>query len=268
MAGRAIGGAVVWSPIGRGTQLRLEDRAEIFRVWRDGLGEAGLLIASVGAPALARRPFDLIEAARAMADEAAGLGADALLVMPPGAFRGRPDRDRLVLEYHEEVAAAGLPLLISYRREAAGGVAYGPEILTQLLARSEVLGVEISTIDGIAAFQQVAALVREQAPGKLVVSGEERFLGYSLISGADLAMVALGSAHPSIAIELIEAHVNADASRFLRLTKALDDLARPIFRAPMEGSVLRLLQSMVQLGVIPAEAANDPWGPRQGSLKT
>jgi 4-hydroxy-tetrahydrodipicolinate synthase len=261
MAGRAIGGVVVWSPIGRGSQLRLEDRSEIFRSWRHGLGEDGLLVASIGAPAWARRPDDLIEAARAMADQAAGLGADALLVMPPGAFRGRPDRDRLVLEYHAGVATSSLPMFLAYRREASGGVAYGPEILAQLLARSEILGVEIATIDGIATFQQVAALVREQAPGKLVVSGEERFLGYSLLCGAEVAMVGLGAAHPSTAIALIQAHVNKDASNFLKLTKELDDLARPIFRAPMEGSVLRLLQSMVQLGVIPPEAANDPWGP-------
>ena len=99
----------------------------------------------------------------------------------------------------------------------------------------------------------------------LVVSGEERFLGYSLISGADAAMVGLGAAHPSMAIELIEAHVHRDASRFLELTAALDDLARPIFRAPMEGSVLRLLRSMVQLGILPADAANDPWGPGRAS---
>jgi 4-hydroxy-tetrahydrodipicolinate synthase len=268
MAGLAIGGVVVWSPIGRGLQLRLEDRLEVLRSWREGIGESGLVMASIGAPAEARRPVDLIEAARSMADEASGLGADALLVMPPGPFRGRPDRDRLVLEYHGEVAGAGLPLLVSYRREAAGGVAYGPETLAQLLARSDVLGVEIATIDGIATFQQVAALVREQAPGKLVISGEERFLGYSLLCGADAAMVGLGAAYPSTAIELIEAHVHGDASRFLRLTKALDDLGRPIFRAPMEGSVLRLLRAMAEIGAIPPEAANDPWGPRQGSLKT
>ena len=195
--------------------------------------------------------------------EAAGLGADALMALPPGSFRGRPDRDRLVLDYHAAVAEAGLPLLVSYRREASGGVAYGPEILAQLLARPSVLGVEIATFDGIVAFQQVAALVREQAPGKLVASGEERFLGYSLMSGADLAIVGLGAAYPSEAIELIEAHFQGDPARFLQLSATLDALARPIYRPPMDGSTLRLLRALVEAGVLPSEAANEPSGLRR-----
>ena len=33
-------------------------------------------------------------------------------------------------------------------------------------------------------FQDIARLVKTRAPGKLVITGEDRFLGYSLMCGA------------------------------------------------------------------------------------
>ena len=83
------------------------------------------------------------------------LGADAILVHPPGAFRDRDDRDRLILEYHATIAEVGLPLILFYLYEAAGGISYSPELLTTLLRTAEVLGIKVrhgcflSFIDGV-----------------------------------------------------------------------------------------------------------------------
>ena len=52
-----------------------------------------------------------------------------------------------------------------------------------------------------------------------------------------------------------------EASRFLELSDAVDLLAEALFVEPMEGYITRLLWVLVHLGVIPMEAANDPWGP-------
>jgi 4-hydroxy-tetrahydrodipicolinate synthase len=262
--GSAVGGLAIGTQLGRGARLSPDQWVRLLATVREGLRGEKILVASAGASAEVRRPLEVFDAALAMANRASSLGADALLVQPPGVVRGRPERDRLVLEYHTAVAEAGLPLLLSYRRESSGGIAYGPEVMAQLLARPEVLGVEIATIDGIATFQQVEALTRELAPGKLVISGEERFLGYSLMCGADAAMVGLGSAFPMLVAELLEAYFAPDASRFLTLSAKVDALARPIFRPPIEGATLRLLRTLVDLGVIPLEAANDPWGPQPG----
>jgi 4-hydroxy-tetrahydrodipicolinate synthase len=259
MAASPVDGVAVDTLLGRGTRLAPERRAGLLARWREGLGEARLMIALAGAPPEVRRPLEVFEAAVAMAQQAQRLGADILLVDPPGAIRGRPDRDRLILEYHSEVAQAGLPMLISYRREASGGIDYGPEVLAQLLARPEVLGVLIATLDGIAAFQQVEALARELAPTKRVVSGEERFLGYSLMCGADAALVGMGCASPSRVRDLIDAHFSNDAVRFLKRSGEVDRLARAIFTSPIEGVGLRLLWSLVQGESLPFEAAYDPW---------
>ena len=41
----------------------------------------------------------------------------------------------------------------------------------------------------------------------------------------------------------------------------VDQLAEVLFIDPMEGYIGRILCALSKLGVIPAEAANDPWGP-------
>ena len=222
------------------------------------------MIASAGGTPRERDPVVVIDSARAMADHAAALGADALLVHPPVAFRGRADQDQLVLRYHAAIAGAGLPLVLFYLYEAAGGISYGPHLLAELLARPEVLGIKVATLDSVMTYQQVAALSRDRAPEKVLITGEDRFLGYSLMCGASAALIGMGAARTALQAAFLRAYWSGDAARFLALNGPVDDLARHTFVAPMEGYILRMLWCLVHEGVIPAEAAHDPWGPRLG----
>ena len=192
---------------------------------------------------------------------AANLGADALLVHPPVAFRDRDDQDPLILDYHAELAEVGLPLVLFYLYEAAGGISYPPELLGALLERPEVLGIKVATLDSVMTFQDIARLIRERAPGKLLITGEDRFLGYSLMCGAQAALVGMAAACTPCQAELIRSFQRGDAQRFLELSAAVDDLAQHTFLAPMEGYIQRMLWCLVHQGVIPEDAAHDPWGP-------
>jgi 4-hydroxy-tetrahydrodipicolinate synthase len=199
-----------------------------------------------------------------MAEDAAQLGADALLVHPPVAFRGRPDQDNLVLEYHAEIAKAGLPLILFYLYEAAGGISYNPVVLTQLLARPEVLGIKVATLDRVMTYQQLAKLVQVHAPEKVLVTGEDRFLGYSLMCGARSALIGMAAARVRLQADFLTAYWNNDAARFLALNASVDDLAQHTFVSPLEGYIQRMLWCLVFDGIIPEDAAHDPWGPRLG----
>jgi 4-hydroxy-tetrahydrodipicolinate synthase len=61
--------------------------------------------------------------------------------------------------------------------------------------------------------------------------------------------------------ELMIAHIKRRAERFLELSDIVDQLAEVLFIHPMEGYIGRILFALSKLGVIPVEAANDPWGP-------
>jgi 4-hydroxy-tetrahydrodipicolinate synthase len=259
-----IGGVAVWAHTGRGLWLTAEQRGAVLTAWRDGLPSGRLVIAAAGAPPRERHADQVFLAARTMAQQAAELGADALLVHPPVAFRGHQDQERLVLEYHVAVSEAGLPLILFYLYEAAGGIAYGPEVLAQLLARPEVLGIKLATLDSVMRFQEVARLVRDRAHEKVLVTGEDRFLGYSLMCGAEAALIGMGAACSALQDALLQSYRAGDAAQFLALSSQVDDLAQHTFVPPMEGYILRMLWCLVHQGVIPPEAAHDPWGPRLG----
>jgi 4-hydroxy-tetrahydrodipicolinate synthase len=196
-----------------------------------------------------------------MARQAAGLGANALLVHPPVAFRARPDCDRLLLDYHASIATAGLPLVLFYLYEAAGGISIPASALAELLSRPEVVGIKVATLDSVMTFQDVARFVRDHAARKLMITGEDRFLSYSLMCGADAALIGMAAACTAIQAELLQAYWSGQAERFLSLSPAVDDLAQHTFVAPMEGYIQRMLWCLAHQGIIPADAAFDPWGP-------
>ena len=262
MANRPIGGVAVWAHTGRGLRLTDATREQVLRIWRRELPADRCLIAAAGASPGEHSVSLVMSAAKAMAQRAADLGADALLVHPPVAFRDRPDRDALVLEYHSRIAEAGLPLVLFYLYEDAGGISYRPDILVELLARSDVLGIKVATLDSVMTFQDIAGLVKSHAPEKLLITGEDRFLSYSLMCGAQAALIGMAAACTDLQSELLQTFRLGNAERFLDLSALVDDLAQHTFLAPMEGYIQRMLWCLVHEGVIPAEAAHDPWGPK------
>jgi 4-hydroxy-tetrahydrodipicolinate synthase len=258
MARQPLAGVAVWAHTGRGLMLDSATAERVLRDWREALPEK-VIVAGVGSedPNFERATARTLE----MAERAAHIGADALLVYPPTWLRGHSSPEQLIVEHHAQVAGVGLPLILFYLYEAAGGLAYSPTVLDELLALPEVVGIKMATLDSVMTYQDVSRQLRERHPEKLFITGEDRFLGYSLRRGARAALIGMGAICCDLQAALIRAHTVGDAARFLALSDAVDALAEAIFVRPMEGYIRRLLWALVHLGVIPLEAANDPWGP-------
>ena len=111
-------------------------------------------------------------------------------------------------------------------------------------------------------YQDVARHIQSQHPEKMLITGEDRFLGYSLRRGAQAALIGMGAVCCALQAELLKAHFSGDAQRFLELSDTIDQLAEVLFVDPMEGNIGRILYVLSKLGVIPQDAANDPWGPK------
>ncbi len=261
MVRQPIGGVAVWAHTGRGLRLGASVRDRVLESWRRFLPSDSLLLAAAGGPPEQETPSLLIDQAHAMACRAAELGADAILVYPPVSLRDRPDRDAWIVRYHSRIAAAGLPLVLFYLYEAAGGISYSPDVLEELLARPEVLGIKIATLDSVMTFQDIVRLVKERAPAKIVITGEDRFLAYSLMCGAGAALIGMAAACTDLQAELLRTHAAGRTREFLALSALVDDLAQHTFLAPMDGYIQRMLWCLVHQNVIPAEAAHDPWAP-------
>ncbi|MDF2630188.1 MAG: dihydrodipicolinate synthase family protein [Symbiobacteriaceae bacterium] len=263
MATQPVAGVAVWAHTGRGLLLAPEQRNQLMRSWRAGMVTGRHIIAGVGArPAPGQTRRQIFDAAVRMGEEALENGADMLMAYAPSYLRGAPDQDEAIVEYHRRLAALGAPLILFYLYEEAGGVSYSPAVLTELFKLPEVVGVKMATLDSVMTFQDVAAQIRQAGdPSLLLITGEDRFLGYSLMCGAEAALIGMGAACTTLQADLLRAHATGDAGAFLDLNRRVDRFAQITFTRPMEGYIQRMLWALVAEGVIPAEATFDPWGP-------
>ena len=259
MSAQPIAGVAVWAHTGRGLLLDDDTAQRVIRQWRQAVDKP--LIAGVGAPNQLANPEAATNASVAMAAAAANYGADACLVYPPTWLKHHEQRDSLIVKHHEQLSKLGLPLVLFYLYEAAGGVRYTKTVLDELLALPNVIGIKMATLDSVMTYQDVASHIQSRHPDKLLITGEDRFVGYSLLRGAKAALIGMGAVCSDLQAELIDSHFAGRAERFLELSDQVDRLAEVLFIAPMEGYIGRILYALARLGVIPADAANDPWGP-------
>jgi 4-hydroxy-tetrahydrodipicolinate synthase len=235
MAAQPVAGVAVWAHTGRGPHLSAEQRRTVLETWREALPSAVIV-------AGARDITMAIEARRGR--------ADALLAFPssadPVAHHARLSRE--------------LPVIAFWLYEAAGGVAYDDATLHAILDLPGVIGIKVATLDSVMTFQRIAAIL-ERHPDKLLITGEDRFLGYSIMLGARAALVGMGAALPDLQAGLLRAYADGDWPAFHARSALCDRLALATFTPPMEGYVRRMLWAAAADGALPPTACDDPWGP-------
>lgn len=259
-----ISGVAVWSHTGRGLYLNATERQEVLMSWRSALGQDKVIVAGAGARVTGSLPFaeqlkQWKRDAFRMAEHAVELGGDALLVFPPVIYKELPhnERDRGIVEYHRELSRLGIPLILFYLYEQGGGMDYSDEVLQQLLSLPSTAGIKMATLDRVMTLQHVSSLVTREYPDRLLISGEDRMFGYSLMRGATSTLMGLGAAYPNIQGDLINSYQEKKYELFMELSSRIDGYAEVTFTEPMDQYILRMLWSLVCAGVIPREAAND-----------
>lgn len=235
MARQPVAGVAVWAHTGRGPHLSPDQRLLVLDTWRRALPDR-VLVAGANTIAMA-------EAARAG-------GADALLAFPRAADPA---------DWHARLAEQ-LPVIAFYLYEAAGGVSYDDATLHAVLSVPGVVGIKVATLDSVMTFQRITRVMRAH-PGKLLITGEDRFLGYSLMMGARCALIGMGAALCELQAELLRAHMDGDLARFVRLSEHVDRFAQVTFAPPIDGYVRRMLWAAAECGALPLDACDDPWGP-------
>jgi 4-hydroxy-tetrahydrodipicolinate synthase len=235
MANQPVAGVAVWAHTGRGPHLTPEQRRMVLAAWRAELPNR-VIVAGANSVEMA------LEAKRG--------GADALLAFPQ---RADP------VGYHAALAHE-LPVIAFYLYDAAGGVPYDDSTLHGILSLPGVIGIKVATLDSVITFQRIAALMRDH-PEKVFITGEDRFLGYSIQMGARAALIGMGAALTELQVALVRSFTRGDDRAFLRLSAQFDLFAQTTFVAPMEGYIRRMLWALAADGVIPDDACDDPWGP-------
>lgn len=260
---RPVSGVVVHAHTGRGLHWGEPERNRILETWREHRPEGKSIVVAVGAPRDRTDFADALAAATDMARHAVGQGADALMIHPPTFLKNDNDEERWqkCFAWHRSIVeAAGIPCILFYLYENAGGLSYPMDLLDDLLTLPLVMGVKVATLDSVMTFQDIAGLFHLHQD-KILITGEDRFLGYSFMAGAKAALIGMGSAFVEPQAAMIDAWTSGNYDRFVKLSAIVDTFSRATFRAPMEGYIARMLACLAIEGVIPAESTYDPFGP-------
>lgn len=241
MSRQPVAGVAVWAHTGRGRHLSPEQRHIVLETWREAM-PGKVVVAG------ARDITMAIEARRGR--------ADALLIFP----------ERADAVAHHTRLSRELPGIAFYLYEAAGGVAYDDATLHAILDIPTIIGIKVATLDSVMTFQRIAAVVRSH-PGKLLITGEDRFLGYSLMMGARAALIGMGAAMPDLQARILESYAEEDWRQFIRLSALIDAFAQVTFTEPMEGYIRRMLWAAAADGAVPPDSTDDPWGPELSRME-
>jgi 4-hydroxy-tetrahydrodipicolinate synthase len=155
--------------------------------------------------------------ARRWADDAASAGADAVLSLPPNAYRASDDE---VVAHYRAVAAAGLPV-VTYNNPFDTKVDLTPELLAT-----------IAEIDGIVAVKEFSGdvrrlhRIRELAPHLDVLAGADDVLLELVMPGSPGWIAGLPNALPAPSVRLFSLAAEGAYVEALALYRRL----HPIFR--------------------------------------
>ena len=148
MARQPVVGVAVWAHTGRGLHLSRSQRVQVLQSWAKGLGPEKAIVAGVGGSPQHREDFSAyVDSALEMGRDAIEHGAHALLVHPPRLFHHVEESRKLIVDYHRQLASLGVPLILFYLYEAAGGIAYTHEVLRCLFEIPQVAAIKLATLD-------------------------------------------------------------------------------------------------------------------------
>lgn len=192
------------------------------------------------------------------AEEAWSLGADACSVLLPFFFV--PDEIEAIRFLREVAQAVPLPVII-YDIPSSTKVKLDPSTFLELSDSPNIIGFKDSSSD-FARFQYLLLGVREKTTWKLF-QGDERFIGSSLLWGADGVVAALGSIAPGHIVKLYEAARKGNIETTLLIQKKLISLFKlfELKGGPTDGAFFAGLKAALQVLGICGRAVSHPFSP-------
>lgn len=194
--------------LGEYQTLTAEERARVVQVAVSAVGGARVI------PGVAA--YGSIEARR-WAEQAAEAGAQAVMLLPPNAYRAD---ERAVRAHYAAVAEVGLPI-IAYNNPHDTKVDLTPELLAALHADGSIRAVKEFSGDVRRAYQ-----IAELAPELDLLIGADDVLLELAIAGAKGWVAGYPNALPHSTVELFRAATGGDLTTALPLYRQLHPLLR------------------------------------------
>jgi len=195
--------------LGEYQTLNPQERAKVVEVAVDAAPDGFSVVPGTGA-------YGSGEAV-AWARQAKAAGAQAVLSLPPNAYRADDD---IVVAHYEEIASAGLPV-VAYNNPLDTKVDLSPELLARLHAAGLIVAVKEFSGDVRRIYQ-----IQELAPELEVLVGTDDCLLELAIAGATGWIAGYPNALPAASVQLWELSAARDLDKALPMYRDLHSLLR------------------------------------------
>lgn len=155
--------------------------------------------------------------ARRWAEDAAETGCDAVMLLPPNAYRAD---ERAVVEHYREVAKVGIPV-VAYNNPIDTKVNLTPALLARLSGEGLIVGVKEFSGDVRRTYE-----IAELAPGLDVLIGADDVALEVALAGARGWVAGYVNALPRASVQLFNAATSGDLATALPLYRTLHQLLR------------------------------------------
>ena len=219
--------------------LSREERRRVTRIAAATIGRTHIVVSGI--------LCESTEEAADHAQDAAGAGADSILVFPPFSWALSQD-DHMAVTHHRRIGeACGIPMML-YQAGVSSALAYRPEVLAQLVQLPNVVGVKEGSWESNA-YDRNRRLVRAVAPHvAMMASGDEHLLSCFVV-GSEGSLVSLAVVMPAEIVALDQAVRAGDLATARSLHHRIQPLANAIYgKAPVGLATARLKACMLLTG--------------------
>ena len=244
-----LAGFLINGHAGENFLLTAEEKRRVVEVARSAVGDR-LIVAGVNQE-------DSHAAARE-AEAAMAAGADAIMLFPPMSWALGHDQD-MALRHHRIVdAAVQAPMFLYQAPVGAGSMAYGAELLKELVLLPNVVGVKEGSWE-TAAYEANRRLIKETVPNVGVMASGDEHLLTCFILGSEGSLVSLACLWPEPVIQLERAVRDGDLEAAQAAHEAIYPLARAIYgTTPGYHATARLKACLKLLGKLPDDRVRPP----------
>jgi len=184
-----VSGLVVLGTNGEFVHLSEQEKLEVLRTARQAIPKGKLFIAGTGC--------ESTRSTQQLTEQAAAIGADAVVVITPSYFKSRMDAAAMRRHYLQVAEHSPLPVTI-YNMPANTGVDLGAETVIELAQHPNIVGIK----DSSANLVKLGEIIRAAPPHFQVLAGSASFLYAAMVLGAVGAVAALANIAPQQCCQL------------------------------------------------------------------
>jgi 4-hydroxy-2-oxoglutarate aldolase len=214
-ASAGLHGVVVAGSTGEAPLLDESERAALVASARRAMPRDRLVIAGAGA--------ESTRTALRLARQAAGEGADAVIVVAPHYYGEAMTAAALAAHYRRIADESPIPVVL-YNIPKYMHFALPPGVVAELAEHDNVVGIKDSSGD----LELLAAYLAAQSAGFRVLTGSGTSFAPALARGAAGGILAVSTFAPALALEAYEASLRGDADNAAAAQERLGPLASQI----------------------------------------